>query len=295
MTRPTGLVAVHHDGCAVVDVLDHVGDVGDEVVGAHDQRVVIHQRAARRRQRDHPARDVAVERRGDDRGAALTRQREDVRLGRGAVAEHEQRDADVDRDPLRVGPVADHDHVARLEPERQRRGSHREHPHAAAHLVVGRALEHLALEHLGDHADRRRRVQARRLARLAHVPARQDPLGHHAREPFLVVDHRHEVEVPARHDQADLADRLVVPGEREALAHDVQHAQHHVRQQLRLGGAAALEHPARLRVELAEPHRHVVVARVEPALQLGIADRRRDRIRVGIAMPGDVDGGHRRT
>ena len=53
--------------------------------------------------------------------------------------------------------------------------------------------------------------------------------------------------------------------------------------------AAAVEHPAGLRVEVAEAHGDVVVARVQAALQLGVADRRRDRVGVGIAVAGDVD------
>ena len=62
-------VGVDGDRGAVVDVLDRLGDVGDEVVGADGQRLGVHERPARRRQRDHPGRDVGVERGDDDRRA----------------------------------------------------------------------------------------------------------------------------------------------------------------------------------------------------------------------------------
>ena len=70
--------------------------------------------------------------------------------------------------------------------------------------------------------------------------------------------------------------------------------QQHVRQELGLRRAAALEHPARLGVQLAEPDRHVLVARIDPPLELGVADRGRDRVRVRVAVPGDVDARHAR-
>ena len=124
-------VAVDRHGRAVVDVLDRLGDVGQQVVGRDGQRLAVHQRPARRRQRDHAAGHVAVQRRGDDRGPALAREREDVVVRPAAVAGHEQRDAEVDRDPLRVRAVADDDHVAGLEAERQRVDVHRQHPDAA--------------------------------------------------------------------------------------------------------------------------------------------------------------------
>ena len=56
--------------------------------------------------------------------------------GRLPLLGDEQRDAGVDRDPLGVRAVADDDHVAGLEAERERLGGHREHPHAPADLRV---------------------------------------------------------------------------------------------------------------------------------------------------------------
>jgi anaerobic selenocysteine-containing dehydrogenase len=50
-----------------------------------------------------------------------------------------------------------------------------------------------------------------------------------------------------------------------------------------------LEHPARLRVEVAEPHGLVGVRAVEAAAELGQADGGGDRVRVGVAVSGDVD------
>ncbi len=55
----------------------------------------------------------------------------------------------------------------------------------------------------------------------------------------------------------------------------------------------ALEHPAGLRVDLPEPHGLVLVVRIDAAHQLGVADGGRDRVRVRVAMPGDVDAGER--
>ena len=64
VTRPDGAaVGVDHDGRAVVALADLLGDVGEQELGGDRQRVALHQRAARRGQRDHPARDVGVQRR----------------------------------------------------------------------------------------------------------------------------------------------------------------------------------------------------------------------------------------
>ena len=62
----------HHRG-AVVALLDLLGDLVDQELGGGGQRVALHQRAAGRGQRDHPARDVAVERRDDHRDPVLPR------------------------------------------------------------------------------------------------------------------------------------------------------------------------------------------------------------------------------
>jgi len=56
---------------------------GEQLVGRDGQRVLLHQRAVRCREADHPGGDVAVERRGDRRGTLLACERHDlVRAGR---------------------------------------------------------------------------------------------------------------------------------------------------------------------------------------------------------------------
>jgi hypothetical protein len=66
--RPTA--AVNRNGRPIVDVLDLIGDVGDEVLAGDSQRVTLDQGVAWLRERDHPAGDVAVERRRDNRRPA---------------------------------------------------------------------------------------------------------------------------------------------------------------------------------------------------------------------------------
>ncbi len=58
-------------------------------------------------------------------------------------------------------------------------------------------------------------------------------------------------------------------------------------------GAAALQRPGGLGVDLAEADGHVLVLVVEPALELGVADRRGDRVHVRVLVPGDVDAAAR--
>ena len=284
--RPARLVDAH--GRVVVDVLDVLGDVGEQVVGPHGERLAVHQRARRGRQRDHAAADVGVQRRAGDRGAVLARQLEHLVGRHGLVAGHHQRDADLDRPALRVLAVAD-DHYVALVDVGQRFRVHRQHPHTAADLTRGVAGYQLAREHLDDRADRGRGVELRRAARLADVAAREHALGHHARERAVGVDERDQVALVARHPQAHRAHRVVLAGQRHLLIHHVAHAQQHVGEELRRRRLAAVEHPARLRVEVAEAHRHVVVVRVQAPEQLRVADRRGDRIGVGVAVAGDVD------
>ena len=84
----------------------------------------------------------------------------------------------------------------------------------------------------------------------------------------------------AGHHQADVAHGRVVAGDGELLLHHVTHAQHDVGQQVGLRRAAALEHPAGLGVELAEPDRDVLVVRVErPAAPRSRSPTRSSRCR----------------
>src|SRR5205085_8994178 len=46
---------------------------------------------------------------------------------------------------------------------------------------------------------------------------------------------------------------------------------------------------------LAEADRLVVLVGIDPGLEFGVADRRRDRVGVGVAMTGDVDRAHAGT
>jgi hypothetical protein len=108
----------------------------------------------------------------------------------------------------------------------------------------------------------------------------------------MLVDDRHQLQVGLGHRPAGLANGRVLAADGELLLHHVGGAQHHVGQVARLGGTAALQQPARLGVEVAQPHGNVLVVRIEAALELRVADRRRDGIGVGTAVSGDVDGAH---
>ena len=107
------------------------------------------------------------------------------------------------------------------------------------------------------------------------------------REAYL----REQVEVVLGHQQADLAHGLAVGGLRKVPAHHVAHAQHHVGEELGHRRPRALEHPLGLGVQLAQPDGNVRVARIHPPHELGVADRGGDRVRVRVAMTGDVDAG----
>ena len=193
----------------------------------------VHQRAARRRERDHARGHVAVQRRDDDR---RPRSAASARISsRGSVA------LLVTSSPapssIASRWASGRSPTTTTSPGRSRSGASRR-PSPAPRL--GRDLASSPPPRARPRARRRSRPRpwarrARGLARLADVAARQRALGHDAHERAVVVDDRHQVEVLARHQQADLADRLAVVGHREALAHHVAHAQHHVRQELGLG------------------------------------------------------------
>ena len=207
---------VDGDRGAVVDVLDRLGDVGDEVVGADGQRVGVHDGPARRGQRDHAAGDVAVQRRDDDRGAVLAR--------RGRTT------ASVGATPLEATTSAAPSSIARRcassrspttttspapIPVGERTSIASTHTRPATSASA--AEQRLALEDVGDRRDGGRRVdEARGLARLADVAAGQRALGDDADELAVVVDDRDDVGVLARHHQADGAHRVAVARLHEA-------------------------------------------------------------------------------
>jgi hypothetical protein len=280
--------AVHHDGRAVVDALDLLRDVVDQVVRPGGERIGVHERAARRGERDHAAGDVAVQRRDRDDRPPLPREGEDVAVGDGPVARDEERDADLDRPPLGVRAIADHHDVALGDLLGQRGDVHGQDPDPPRDLGV-QAGDDLALQDVDDRVHRSGGVQPRRLAGLADVPARERALRHDAGQRAVVVDDRHQVAILARHLEADLAHGVGVARGGKPRLHHVPDAQHDVRQEVGLVRPAALQHPPGLGVQLAQPDRDVVVAGIEVALQLGVADRRRDRVGVRIAVPRDVD------
>jgi hypothetical protein len=78
--------------------------------------------------------------------------------------------------------------------------------------------------------------------RLADIAPRERSLRHHADEPAVVIDDRHELELAASHREPDLADRLAVDGGRESRLHDVPRPPHDVGQERGLRGAAVEPH-----------------------------------------------------
>ena len=248
---------------AVVDVLDGVGDV----VRARSSGRTVSGSASMterhgRRQRDHAAGHVAVQRRDDDAPSrARGRARRTSSVGAAPLETHEQRGAELDRA-----------RAARRRGRRRRRRRPARSRSATRHvrapsthtrpgdLVRPRRPATSPSSTSTIERDGGRRVhEARRLARLADVAARERALGDDADERAVVVDDGHDVAVLARHREArprGPARRRARPGTPSAS------------RRARAGGcaagtrgsrrAAALEHPARLRVDLAEADRHVV-------------------------------------
>ncbi len=253
-----------------------------------------HHLAGRHRLRDEAAGDVRVERGEDDAGAAAAGELDHLGVGARAVRRHQEGHPDLDGPPLRVGAVADHDDV--VGPHRPAHGR-RVHGHGPQPPVQAprRAQEHLALEDVDDEVGRDRAVgEAGGLARLLDVAAGEVARGDHADDRAAVVGDGDEVGVAARHHEAHVAQRGPLVRARAPRPHDVARAEADVREQLGLRRAAALERPARLRVDLAQADGDVAPGGVEAPLQLGVADRRGDRVEVGVAVPGDVDGAHGR-
>ena len=215
--------------------------------------------------------------------------------GRRAVAGDEQRDAGLDRDPLGVGAVADHDDVAGLEAERERLGRHREHPHAAADLVVALAHELLALEHGGDRADRRRRVE------LATPRATRGRSGGRAR----ARSSRRRARLPSSTigTRSTSSRAMIRPTSRTGSPCSASGNRSRITSRTRSitcgssGGSSAPLRSSTQRVcAFSSPSRtgtYSLRGSSRP-LELGVADRRRDRVGVGIAVAGDVDARHAR-
>jgi hypothetical protein len=172
------------------------------------------------------------------------------------------------------------------------RGLHRQHPQPAGHVAVA-GHQDLAVEHVADRLEPHRPPrEVRRVLRLADVAAGERAVGQEPGEPACGVEHGDHVDAVAGHRQPDPAHRVLLGRAHRTRPHDVADPQLHVRQELRRLRAGALERPRRLRVHLPEPGRHVLVVAVEAAAQLGVADRRPDRVEVGIAVPRHEDRGH---
>ncbi len=273
----------------VVDVLDLLGDVDDEIVRVDRQRLAVGHALAGGGEGDHAAAHVGVERADDDPAAALTCELADLRLRGKPVARDQHRGAELDRLSLSIDPVADDDDIAGGDPAVASRRIDRVHPDAAADRAV-LTLDQLAVEDLADRRDGGRCIgEAVGPAGIADVTMGQGALGHHPDQLTAVADDRDDVEVAGGHRLPDRANRLLVAGDRELLPHHVADPEEDVHHAVRRAGPAALEHPGRLSVDLSEPDRHVLALGVELLLQLGVGDRRRDRVGVGVAVAGDVD------
>ena len=244
VTRPTGRrLSSIDDGGAVVGAADLLGGVAEQIVGRHRQRVDLHQRAARRRERDHAARDVRVERRDDQRRATCSRASASTSASGGAPLERTSRAAPrsiasrcasarlptttMSPSEIPVGPLGS------IELTHTRPDSCRSSPQISS-----------AVEHVDDRVNVRRRLMERRTgARLTDVPAGERPRGDDAEQPAVVVDHRHDIDIGVRHLEPRGPDGLVVANLRELGLHHVAGAQHHVRKELRLRGAGVLQNP----------------------------------------------------
>jgi hypothetical protein len=267
--------------------LDHaIGDVGDELLRIRDGRVAAHDRSARHGQPGQTTGHVGVEWRGDDGGAVGVGELHDLRGGAGVVGEDQHGEVELEHPALHVRAVADHRDVARLEGEAiESVELHRQDPQPPRHLAV-LPRQQLTAQDVGDRLGVHGTIGERRgPARVPDVLASQLPLGQHPGQGALVVDDGNEVDLLLGHAQPDGPHRLVAARGRRERPHDVAHAQVDVRQQLGLGCPAALERPRRLGVEVAQAHRDVLRALVEPALELGVADRRPDRVEVGLRCP----------
>ena len=226
------LQVVDDDRGAVVRVLDLLGDLADQLVGGGDDLVVLHQLAARGRERDHPRGDVGVERRGDHRCALLLRQLEHSGVGRApfeitssAMSRSRTCRCALARSPttttsLCVDPGLGLEREAwtQIRPVSARSSPVSSSPSSTSDDGV----------HVGRLAQRRAR------ARLAHVAARERPGRDDADEGALVAHHGNEVVIGVVDREPRLADRVGSRDRRELGLHQVARAQPDVRQELRL-------------------------------------------------------------
>ena len=188
---------------------------------------------------------VRVERRDDDRRAALAASPRISSDGRLAVRAHHaspapssiawrcasSRSPTTTTSPAPIGVGVDPSHGAA-----PRSGRRRSWSLAGHQLAV-------------EHARRSRRpssavAEARGLARLADVAAGERAHGHDPGEQRRRRPRRHEVEPLVRHRQPHLADRLAAVGDGKVLAHHVAGPQHHVGEELGRRGAGCARAPS---------------------------------------------------
>ena len=95
----------------------------------------LHERVARGGERDHPGRDIGIQRRDDDRGTALAASSSTSSIRGGAVGGDEQRRAELDHQPLGIGPVSHHHDIAFGDPARPL-NVHRVHPDSSGEELI---------------------------------------------------------------------------------------------------------------------------------------------------------------
>ena len=193
--------------------------------------------------------------------------------------DHERRPA-LDCQQLRVRTITDHDHVSVGDPAGVWRPSTEPSTGPTAAVLAGQQVTF-------EHGYHRAHVGGRVLegggpARLADVPPGERALGQHAAQRAVIVDQRHELEVRLGHREPGLADRGVLDWRSESRS-----ASRRGRGASRAAGTSA---PARRCARAASASARCTPRAVtgrsrcpgRAAFQLGVADRRSDRVRVGL-------------
>ena len=210
-------------------------------------------------------------------------------VGRVPLLVDQQADAELDRRALRVVAVADDDHVARPDLARQPVDVHRHAPDLARDLAVG-ARDQLALEHAHDRVD----AASARRARTARATRGCSGGRARARSSRPPARRRRRRSAPGRDPRAPSACRPRAPGSPSPACGKCSRITSDTRSITcgRKSGSRASARSSTQRVcvlMLAEAHRHVLVARIDAAHQLGVADGGGDRVGVRVAMTRDVD------
>ena len=243
---------VDGDRRAVVDVLDLLGDVGEQVVGAHGERLAVHQRAARRRQRDHARRSRRCPAASATTAVPRSRGQLEHLVGRlGAVAGHQQPDAELDRRALRVR------RGCRRRPRRPRRSPRQRRRRPSPAPRPGRRPRARRRPRPArPAAPRRSRSTARRRVELATPRATRGCSGGRARARSSRprARRRRRRSAPGRGPRAPSSRPTSRTGSSSLGQRELARASRRARAASRGAGTPAraprsLEHPARLRVE----------------------------------------------